>query len=198
MEESLDNKNLRYDPAKEIKVQTNIKKRKTKKLNTILKKESRVYNPGLKKERKVSIKWDNEAIESQTGNKKGNKLSEEMKKSSSTRYKNYECQGEEDEYFKNLLKVNQIKITDDIIKNILKKFNEPKEYKKVRTLSTHINRQFISFPNLNISNSNDDINVFDDNLDDESKITLKNTIINKFHKEIIGNEFHSDQDLKII
>ena len=200
MEESLDNKNLRYDPAKEIKVQTNIKKRKTKKLNTILKKESRVYNPGLKKERKVSIKWDNEAIESQTGNKKGNKLSEEMKKSSSTRYKNYECQGEEDEYFKNLLKVNQIKITDDIIKNILKKFNEPKEYKKVRTLSTHINRQFISFPNLNISNSNDDINVFDDNLDDESKITLKNTIINKFHKEIIGkgNDFYSDQDLKII
>ena len=200
MEESLDNKNLRYDPAKEIKVQTNIKKRKTKKLNTILKKESRVYNPGLKKERKVSIKWDNEAIESQTGNKKGNKLSEEMKKSSSTRYKNYECQGEEDEYFKNLLKVNQIKITDDIIKNILKAFKEPKEMKKVRTFSTHINRHISSTPILYSHDSEDDIKVFDDNLDDESKITLKNTIINKFHKQIIGNgnEFYSDKDLKII
>jgi hypothetical protein len=200
MEDALDNKNLGYDPAKEAKSQTNIKKRKTKKLNTILKKESRAYNANIPKERKVSIKWDNEAIESQTSKRKGSRLSDEMKKSSSTRYKNYVCQGEEDEYFKNLLKVNQIKITDDIIKNILKKFNEPKEFKKVRTFSTHINRQYNSFPILNISESTEDIKVFDDNLDDESKITLKNTIINKFHKEIIGNgnEFYSDQDLKII
>ena len=122
-----------------------------------------------------------------------------MKKSSSTRYKNYVCQGEEDEYFKNLLKVNQIKITDDIIKNILKAL-EPKGMKKVRTFSTHINRQINSLPLLYPNNSQDDIKVFDDNLDDESKITLKNTIINKFHKQIIGNgnEFYSDQDLKII
>ena len=84
----------------------------------------------IPKERKLSIKWDKKVIESQITKKKG-KLSDEMKKSSSTRYKNYVCQGEEDEYFKNLLKVNQIKITDDIIKNILKKFNEPKEFKKV-------------------------------------------------------------------
>ena len=53
---------------------------------------------------------------------------------------------------------------------------------------------------LKITESTDTIKVFDDVLDDESKITLKNTIINKFHKEIIGsgNEFHSAQDLKII
>ena len=126
--EALDNKGLVYDPAKERKAQANTKKRKSKKLNTILKKETRAYNnPDNQKEGKVSIKWDNEAIESQLGNKKPNKLSEEMKKSSSTRYKNYECKGEEDEYFTYLLKVNQIKYTDDIIKNILKKFNEPKK-----------------------------------------------------------------------
>ena len=195
MEEIQDNKNLGYDPAKEMKTQ--VKKRKKKKYNTILKKDSRIINQGIQKDRKYSIKWDNEAIESQNA-KKRNKLSDEMKKSSSAKYKDYIMQGEEDEYFKNLLKVNQIKLTDDIIKNILKIFNEPKEYKKVRTFSTHINRPINSFPLLKISESTEDIKVFDDNLDDESKITLKNTIINKFHKEIIGNEFHSDQDLKII
>ena len=198
MEEKLDNKNLGYDPAKEEKSQTNVKKRKNKKLNTILKKESRIMKEDIPKERKLSIKWDKKVIESQITKKKG-KLSDEMKKSSSTRYKNYVCQGEEDEYFKNLLKVNQIKITDDIIKNILKAL-EPKGMKKVRTFSTHINRQINSLPILYPNNSQDDIKVFDDNLDDESKITLKNTIINKFHKQIIGNgsEFYSDQDLKII
>ena len=198
MEEKLDNKNLAYDPAKEEKSQTNAKKRKNKKLNTILKKESRIMKEDIPKERKLSIKWDKKVIESQITKKKG-KLSDEMKKSSSTRYKNYVCQGEEDEYFKNLLKVNQIKITDDIIKNILKAL-EPKGMKKVRTFSTHINRQINSLPILYPDNSQDDIKVFDDNLDDESKITLKNTIINKFHKQIIGNgnEFYSDQDLKII
>ena len=198
MEEKLDNKNLGYDPAKEEKSQTNTKKRKNKKLNTILKKESRIMKEDIPKERKLSIKWDKKVIESQITKKKG-KLSDEMKKSSSTRYKNYVCQGEEDEYFKNLLKVNQIKITDDIIKNILKAL-EPKGMKKVRTFSTHINRQINSLPILYPNNSQDDIKVFEDNLDDESKITLKNTIINKFHKQIIGNgnEFYSDQDLKII
>ena len=198
MEEKLDNKNLGYDPAKEEKSQTNAKKRKNKKLNTILKKESRIMKEDIPKERKLSIKWDKKVIESQITKKKG-KLSDEMKKSSSTRYKNYVCQGEEDEYFKNLLKVNQIKITDDIIKNILKAL-EPKGMKKVRTFSTHINRQINSLPILYPNNSQDDIKVFDDNLDDESKITLKNTIINKFHKQIIGNgnEFYSDKDLKII
>ena len=198
MEEKLDNKNLGYDPAKEEKSQTNTKKRKNKKLNTILKKESRIMKEDIPKERKLSIKWDKKVIESQITKKKG-KLSDEMKKSSSTRYKNYVCQGEEDEYFKNLLKVNQIKITDDIIKNILKAL-EPKGMKKVRTFSTHINRQINSLPILYPDNSQDDIKVFDDNLDDESKITLKNTIINKFHKQIIGNgnEFYSDKDLKII
>ena len=199
MEEKLDNKNLGYDPAKEEKSQTNTKKRKNKKLNTILKKESRIMKEDIPKERKLSIKWDKKVIESQITKKKG-KLSDEMKKSSSTRYKNYVCQGEEDEYFKNLLKVNQIKITDDIIKNILKALEPKGMMKKVRTFSTHINRQINSLPILYPNNSQDDIKVFDDNLDDESKITLKNTIINKFHKQIIGNgnEFYSDQDLKII
>ena len=201
MKEASNNKNGAYDPAKESKIPQG-KKKKTKKLNTILKKESRVLNNNLPKERKASIKWDNISIESQTGGKNNKKNSDELKRISSTRYKNYISQGEEeeDEYLKNLLKVNQLKVTDDIIKNILKKFNEPKKFKKVRTFSTHINRVFNSFPKLKVIENTEDIKVFDGVKDDESKLTLKNTFINKFHKEFIGNgnEFYSAQDLKII
>ena len=195
MEEKLKNNNYQYDPAEEGKTS---KKRKVKKLNTILKKNKRLENNALPKERKTSIKWD-ETIEPPNPNKK-KKLSEEMKKKSSARYNNDIVRDEQDEYLKNLLKVNEIKITDDIIKKIFQKFNEPKEYKKVRTLSTHLNRNYISFPKLDKLDSNNDIKVFDGVLDDESKITLKNTIINKFHKDIFGDgyEFHSAQDLKLI
>ena len=158
MEDSSNNKNSTYDPAKESKLPQGLKKRRVKKLNTILKKEPRVLNNGVQKERKASIKWDNQAIESQTRGKNNKKYSDELKRISSTRYKNYISKGEEeeeDEYLQNLLKV--------------------------------------------IENT-EDIKVFDGVKDDESKLTLKNTFINKFHKEFIGNgnEFYSDQDLKLI
>ena len=203
MEDSSNNKNSTYDPAKESKLPQGLKKRRVKKLNTILKKEPRVLNNGVQKERKASIKWDNQAIESQTRGKNNKKYSDELKRISSTRYKNYISKGEEeeeDEYLQNLLKVNQLKVTDDIIKNILKKFNEPNEFKKSRTFSTHINRTFNSFPKLKVIENTEDIKVFDGVKDDESKLTMKNTFINKFHKEFIGNgnEFYSDQDLKLI
>ena len=202
MEDTSNNKNNLYDPATESKLPQGLKKRRPKKLNTILKKESRVFNNGIPKERKASIKWDNQAIESQTRGKNNKKYSDELKRISSTRYKNYISKGEEeeDEYLQNLLKVNQLKVTDDIIKNILKKFNEPNEPKKVRTFSTHINRTYNSFPNLKVIETTENIKVFDGVKDDESKLTLKNTFINKFHKEFIGNghEFYSDQDLKLI
>ena len=178
------------------------KKRRTKKLNTILKKSSKYINQS--KQEKMSIKWDNEKIESQNANKKKNKLSiseaDEMKRQSSTRYKHYTLGGEEDEYLKYLIKVNEIKVTDDIIKNIMKRFNEPHEHKKTRTFSTHVIRGFNSSPSL--LQTKDDIKVFEGSLDDESKITLENTIINKFHKELIGigsgDDFHSAKELKII
>ena len=200
MEEAPNHKNIAYDPAKESKQPQVFKKRKQKKYNTILKKESRFLNNGVPKERKISIKWDNITIESQQGGKSKKKNSDELKRISSTRYKNYisQSEDEEDEYLKNLIKVNQLKVTDDLIKNILIKFNEPKEFKKVRTFSTHINRA--CFPGLKVMERSEDIKVFDGVKDDESKLTLKNTFINKFHKEFIGNgsEFYSDQDLKLI
>ena len=68
MEEKLKNNNYQYDPAEEGKTS---KKRKVKKLNTILKKNKRLENNGLPKERKTSIKWD-ETIEPPNPNKEKN------------------------------------------------------------------------------------------------------------------------------
>ena len=105
---------------------------------------------------------------------------------------------EDDKYLKNLIKVNQITVSDEIIKNIIKLFNEPKEFKKVRTNSTHLKVPFkFDFHSKIIRSATENIHVFDD-LDLESKITLQNTIINKFHKEVLGGNIEiNNKDLII-
>ena len=88
---------------------------------------------------------------------------------------------------------------DKLIKNIIKILNEPKEYKKVRNNSTRLKTPFkFDFHSNAIKSAAKHINVFDGELDLESKITLQNTIINKFHKEVLGtNDDICDQDLNI-
>ena len=168
-----------------------IKKAKSKKLNTILKKESRVYSGIPKNEKGLGIKWDNKAIDEQNAYRKVHRLSNaqrhKMKSLSRTKYNSAVIGVEDDEYLKNLIKVNQITVSDDLIKNIIKILNEPKEYKKVRNHSTHLKPAFK--PDFNteaIRSAAENMHVFDDVLDYETKITLQNTIINKFHKEVLG------------
>ena len=166
------------------------KKLKRKKMNTILKKESRVYLGINKGEKKGGIQWDDKAIDEQNAYRKRHRLStvqrHKMKSNSQTKYNPAVIGFEDDEYLRNLLKVNQITVTDELIKNIIKLFNEPKEFKKVRTNSTHIKAPFkFDFQSKIIQSSHEKIKAFDD-LDLESKITLQNTIINKFHKEVLG------------
>jgi hypothetical protein len=167
------------------------KKLKQKKLNTILKKESRAIMR-VSKQEKGGIIWDNKAIDEQKSYRIKHRLStvqrHKMKSLSRTKYNSAVIGVEDDdEYLKNLIKVNQITLTDELIKNITNLLNEPKEYKKIRNKSTHV-----KIPNTfdlhgkAIKNAAENINVFEGVLDDESKITLQNTIINKFHKELLG------------
>ena len=74
----------------------------------------------------------------------------------------------------------------ELIKNIIKKLQRPKEDKISRNHSTILKTpyKFELYSNSN-SSSTDNLDVFDDILDDEKKITLQNTIINKFHKEVL-------------
>ena len=186
-----------YEPATQEK-KTNqfsqpnkMKKMKSKKLNTILKKENRSGLP--KNNNGLGIKWDNKAIDEQNAYRKVHRLStaqrHKMKSLSRAKYNEAVIGVENDEYLKNLIKVNQNKDNDNLIKNIIKLLNEPQEFKKIRTKSTHTKVPFnLNFNSEAIKTAAQNIPVFDDVLDYERKITLKNTIINKFYKEVlVGN-----------
>ena len=169
-----------------------MKKIKSKKLNTILKKETRGYLGLPRNDKGFGIKWDNKAIDEQNAYRKVHRLStaqrHKMKSLSRTKYNSAVIGVENDEYLKNLIKVNEIKVSDDIIKNIIKLLSEPQEIKKIRTKSTHLQAPF-KLNNIHskaIKSAAENIPVFDDVLDYETKITLKNTIINKFYKEVLG------------
>ena len=159
-----------------------MKKIKSKKLNTILKKESRATAGEQNAYRKI--------------HRLSNVQRHKMKSLSRTKYNSAVIGVEDDEYLKNLIKVNQITVTDDLIKNIIKILNEPKELKKVRNNSTKLKFPTkFDFNSQAIRSAAENIHVFDDVTDYETKITLQNTIINKFHKEVLGgNSEFSDKE----
>lgn len=115
-----------------------------------------------KPERKNSVKWsilideEKKSKEKKNNNKKNRSflLSKAV-------YKPYDGN---DKYFNNLNKVNKIKSTDRVIKNIITASNESELQKDLETL-------------------NEKEHIFDEDLDEELKITLLNTIVNKFLKE---------------
>ena len=189
--------NMAVDVKEKVGLTPNIieanNKTKKQKLKKILKKESRAWGAASKLKKGVGIIWDNKAIDEQNNYRKKhiltNSQKHKMKSLSRTKYNSEAVIGIEndDEYLKNLIKVNQITVTDELIKNIIKQFNEPNDYNKIRTYSTKIKTPNIfDFHSQAIRNVAKNINVFDGVLDDESKITLQNTIINKFHKEVLG------------
>ena len=117
----------------------NIKSKKFKTQKSILKKERAIMGTS-KQEKGVGIIWDNKAIDEQKSYRIKHRLSNmqrhKMKSLSRTKYNSAVIGVEDDEYLKNLIKVNQITLTDELIKNITNLLNEPKEFKKVRNNST--------------------------------------------------------------
>ena len=172
-----------------------IKMKKMKSKKSILKKDSRIYTGQQKQEKSLGIKWDNKAIDEQNDYRKKHRLSNaqlyKIKSLSRTKFNSNVIGEDDDQYLKNLIKVNEIKVTDELIKNIIKKLQRPKEDKISRNHSTILKTpyKFELYSNSN-SSSTDNLDVFDDILDDEKKITLQNTIINKFHKEVL-DEFQN-------
>ena len=167
-----------------------IKMKKIKSKKSILKKDSRIYAGQQKQEKSLGIKWDIKAIDEQNDYRKKHRLSNaqlyKIKSLSRTKFNSNVIGEDDDQYLKNLIKVNEIKVTDELIKNIIKKLQRPKEDKISRNHSTILKTpyKFELYSNSN-SSSTDNLDVFDDILDDEKKITLQNTIINKFHKEVL-------------
>ena len=133
-------KNVELSPG------NNEAKKKLKSQKSILKKESRVYSGLPRNDKSLGIKWDNKAIDEQNAYRKRHGLSNvqrhKMKSLSRTKYNSAVIGVEDDEYLKNLIKVNQITVSDDLIKNIIKLLNEPKDIKKVRNQSFPLNLTF--------------------------------------------------------
>ena len=178
-------KNVELSPG------NNESKKKFKSQKSILKKESRAYSGIPKNDKSLGIKWDNKAIDEQNAYRMRHRLSNvqrhKMKSLSRTKYNSAVIGVEDDEYLKNLIKVNQITVSDELIKNVIKILNEPKEVKKVRNHSTQLKVPFtFNLQSKAIRSAAENMHVFDDILDYETKITLQNTIINKFHKEVLG------------
>jgi hypothetical protein len=175
----------------ELSPGNNESKKKFKSQKSILKKESRAYSGIPKNDKSLGIKWDNKAIDEQNAYRMRHRLSNvqrhKMKSLSRTKYNSAVIGVEDDEYLKNLIKVNQITVSDELIKNVIKILNEPKEVKKVRNHSTQLKVPFtFNLQSKAIRSAAENMHVFDDILDYETKITLQNTIINKFHKEVLG------------
>lgn len=92
----------------------------------------------------------------------------------------------DDIYLKNLNKVNKIKESDDFIVTVLKALELPKiskqKFMKLRSCNVVPGGSNLHLTAVDSIVKNQ--KVFDEGLDEESKITLENTILNKFQKQV--------------
>ena len=137
-----------------------------------------------------NVKFDVKSIEELDDYRKNRpKLDKEKIKEASTIYKVIEETDNDDEYIKTLNKVNSIKTTDEIITKIvevlIRSDESPRKIKR-RFSCENINNTC----KLNINNLyslTGDEKLFN-KLEDEQRITLQNTLLNKFYKIVKGSE----------
>lgn len=141
----------------------------------------------LKKKKTVSLKMSKIDQEEEEKNKHSAKEEKEIKIKSQAVY-NKNDDKIDDIYLKNLNKVNKIKANDDFIVTVLKAL-ELTEGSKAKFMKQRSSAMAIGGNRLHLQ-AVDAIatktKVFDEGLDDTSKLTLENTILNKFQKEVSG------------
>ena len=117
-----------------------IKMKKIKSKKSILKKDSRIYAGQQKQEKSLGIKWDIKAIDEQNDYRKKHRLSNaqlyKIKSLSRTKFNSNVIGEDDDQYLKNLIKVKEIKVHKDLIKNIINKLQRKKEDKIYRNNDT--------------------------------------------------------------
>ena len=137
-----------------------------------------------------NVKFDVKSIEELDDYKKNHpKLDKEKIKEASTVYKVIEEIDNDDEYIKTLNKVNSIKTTDEIITNIIKVLirsdGSPKKTRRHFSCENIKNTCKLNIKKL-YSLAGDE-KLFN-KLEDEQKITLQNTLLNKFYKVVKESE----------
>ena len=142
-----------------------------------------------KDEASSNVRFDIKSIEEQSDYRKNHpKLDKEKIKEASTKYQVIE-EADDDDYIKTLNKVNNIKTNDEIISKIIQVLNRsdgsPKKTKRHFSSENIKNNCKLNIKNL--YSLTGDEQLFN-NLEDEQKITLQNTLLNKFYKVVKENE----------
>ena len=132
----------------------------------------------------IGIKWDDKTIEEQKDYRKKHPLDKEKLKNSISRYASIDDNN--DIYIQGLNKVNQINSNDEIINKIFNSLNESSKKKNLkRNKSCLALGRFKRKLNLiNFYKITEKEKIFDDNLEDEQKLTLQNTLFNKINNNL--------------
>jgi hypothetical protein len=153
-----------------------------KKENTKEKKENENQQPQISN----SIKWDNHSINEQKDYRKKHPLDKEKLKNSMSKYTESVID-KNDVYMKGLNKVNEINPNDEIINKIYNALNGKSNKQKClkRNKSCLIIGKFKRKNKLKeFYMITEKEKIFDENLGEEQKLTLKNTLFNKIQKEV--------------
>ncbi len=171
-----DNNNKRMNSERKLTCGI-LKRRKVRKKSQFVKGEKIINNSG--------IKWDNKTIDEQKDYRKNHPLDKEKLKSSISKYST-SVSDKDDIYMKGLNKVNQMKETDELISRIFNSLNESNTNKKClkRNRSCLSLKCKKAFSLKDLYNFTEVEKIFDDNLEEEQKLTLQNTLYNKLSKKV--------------
>ena len=131
----------------------------------------------------ISITWDNKAIEEQKDYRKKHPVDKEKLKTSISKYTSININ--DDNYMKGLNKVNQISGNDEIINKIFNTLNESSKQKLLKRNKSCLMlgrfKRKLNLEKFYIITEKEKL--FEENLEEEQKLTLKNTLFNKINKD---------------
>ena len=132
-----------------------------------------------------TITWDNKAINEQINYRKNHPMNKEKLKYSKSKFANSLIGNDEDDYSKGLKKVNLVNKNDSIIYNVIMAlYGQLKGIKRNNSCVTF--GKFQRKINMaDFYNATEKEKFFGEDLRDEQKITLSNTLFNKIRKEVI-------------
>ena len=162
------------------KISNGILKRRKNKSNTLLQKE-RVFKSSN------SIKWDNKSINEQRIYRKNHPMDKERLKDSKSKFYNSAMYKDEDVYMKGLNKVNQLNNKDEIIDKVIMALSDKQSSMKRNNSCFSFGKFQRNVYMRDFYNITEKEKIFDDNLEEEQKLTLKNTLFNKIRKDVLEN-----------
>ena len=154
------------------KISNGILKRKNIRSNTLREKNNSFKSSN-------SIKWDNKSIDEQKDYRKKHPMDKERLKESKSKFNNSEIYSDEDLYVKGLKKVNQLNTNDEFIFKVKIAFSDKLKYTKRNKSCFSIGTNQVKCEMENFYQITEKEKIFDENLGQEQKLTLQNTLYNK-------------------